>query len=138
MNKYYYLFNGRQIRKGIKLLTLKRDLERGVKHINTRSYMTENLCGVTQFDIRFLEQISKLIWLNGKRAVMDYDPRHSWILRVYTHNGYSFVFNGVSSGYGGEGTRGAYDILKLFGFNDKQCKKVFQRCNLEGFTVVRN
>lgn len=131
--KYYYLGNRRN-RQGIKLVTFLRDLKRGVKHINSQAYMVENYSGITQFDMKFLDIASRYLWLNGKRAVMTFSPRQWWTLTVYTHNGYTFIFKGVSAGYYGEGTRGAHDVLKMFGFNAAQCEKAFKH---ETFTVNR-
>lgn len=134
-NKYYYLYSfSSTSREGIKLKTLKKDLERGVKHINSQAYMTFNTSGITRYDIKFLEQLEKLLFLNGKSAEMIYQ-KNSYKLTVKTHEGYTIVFYGVSGGFYGEGTRGCHDVLKAFGFNEAQCNKPFKH---ENFKVIRN
>lgn len=47
-------------------------------------------------------------FVQAKRAVLSYDQRKHFVLRVYTFSGYELVFSRVSDGYWGEGTRGEF------------------------------
>lgn len=134
---YYDLFVSHrtygQRTKGTRKITLKRDMDRGVKYLNEQAY--HKLCGGTRASLSFFEYVSTLIDVkNVYRATLKQSKRHWVTLRLYTTDGYVINFKGCNGGYMGEGTRGTHDILKACGFNERQCKKAFTD---EEFTVIK-
>jgi hypothetical protein len=130
-NKYYYLDErGRLKYKGVRIVTLRRDLNRGVKFLNEKAYHISY--GATRSSIRFFAYLSSQIDVtNVYRAKLTLSQRHWFTLRLWTTDGYLIMLKGVSGGYFGEGTRGCYDILKACGFNERQCWKAFKEEQFE-------
>lgn len=127
-----YTFSNQVVRKEVNLRNLRHDIKRGVMTLSEDAYC--RFWGVTHTSIAFALALQQVFngTLVGKRAAMKYfEHFNHFILRVKTTSGHEIVFRGVSSGYYGEGPRGAYDILKTFGFNDRQCKVVFEKENFE-------
>jgi hypothetical protein len=104
---------------------LKRDIQRGVTHIKDKNY---NLYanGITKQSLEFFKHIEKYM-SPVKRAILQYDSKNWYRLKLFTITGQTVIFYGCSFGYHGEGSRGSYEILTKVGFSDKQAKKVFDR-----------
>lgn len=133
---YYYLtgIHQSEIRSTVNLAELQRDIQRGVKTLSEHSYC--RYYGVTRTSLAFYLAIRNLLGeelCRAKKAEMMY-RRNSYTMRVTTFSGFTFVFQGLGSGFFGEGPRGTRDLLKSFGFNEKQIQKSFE---VENFTVSR-
>lgn len=133
---YYYMtdysFPPNKVRSLVNLQALSRDIQRGVSTLSEHSYCASY--GVTQTSIAFALAVRQALGqqnYQARRAEMTYSQQHHYTLRIETFSGYTIVFKGVSGGYYGEGSRGAHDILKAFGFDARQCGKVFERANFE-------
>jgi hypothetical protein len=132
-NGFFYLNESLYKPKGIKTVTLKKDVERGVKTLSEWSYADD--WGATRTSLRFFNALKKYIDVTKVfKAEMLYSIKTHYTLRLYTINGHTLIFKGVSSGYIGDGTRGCYDILKACGFSEPQCQKAF---SLESFKVYK-
>lgn len=134
--EYYYLdyYSNTQYWNGFKTKTLQADVQRGVTTLSETAY-TDGY-GSTRGSLCYLLVLFKLFGkqLTGTKAQMTVDKRHNYRFRVETAEGFTLVFEGVSAGYYGEGTRGCHDILKALGFSQKQCNYPFQK---ETFTCSR-
>lgn len=131
---YFYLDDsGANPVGNVNMKLLQHDIQRGVKRLPEYAY-TRNW-GSTRGSMQFMNALRRLINVeNAKRAVLTYSHEHHFVLTIYTTDGYTLVFKGVSGGYTGEGTRGCYDILKVCGFREEQCQKVWKS---ETFTVFK-
>lgn len=132
--EYYYInshvYTPNRIRSLVNLSALADDIERGVTLLTEDAY-TQHY-GVTQTSLAFALAVKRYTGEQvAKRAVMTYSQKHYYTLRLETFNGFTFVFKGVAGGYYGEGSRGAHDILKLFGFDNRQCSVVFEKEKFE-------
>lgn len=131
---YYYspnIFTEARIRSVVNVNALMQDLQRGVTTLSEEAYCrgwgsTQTSLAFAVALIKVLEQAKGQDGVTARRADMTLSDKHHYTLRVTTFSGYDIVFKGVSGGYYGEGTRGAHDILKLFGFNEKQCNRAFE------------
>lgn len=133
---YYYMseysFPPNRIRSFVNLQALAKDLQRGVTTLSEEAYCSSY--GVTQTSIAFALAVRQALGpehFQAKRAEMLYSRQRHYTLRIETFSGFIITFKGVSSGYYGEGSRGAHDILKAFGFDARQCNRVFERENFE-------
>lgn len=121
-------------RNGIKTITLKQDISRGVKHLSEWSY-AENW-GSTRGSLRFINELRKHIDLSAVHtAKLTYSQGKQFTLWLYTREGFTVHLKGVSGGFFGEGTRGCHDVLKVCGFTQAQCDKAFKH---ESFTVKKS
>lgn len=134
--EFFYLNENISSHKGygLRLKTLGRDIERGVRRLSEWAYNPN--WGSTRSSMRFLNALidAGIDIQNAYRAELRHNQKDWYTLFVYTIDGYTLMFKGVSGGYYGEGTRGCYDILKACGFNEKQCQKVWHN---ESFKVVK-
>lgn len=133
---YYYLtgIHNTEIRSTVNIAELQRDIQRGVKTLSEHSYC--RYYGITRTSLAFYLAIRNLLgedMCRVKKVEMVY-RKNSYIMRVTTFSGFTFVFQGLGSGFFGEGPRGTRDLLKAFGFSEKQILKPFE---LENFTVTR-
>lgn len=133
---YYYMseysFPPNRIRSMVNLQALERDLQRGVSTLSEHSYCAG--WGTTQTSIAFAIAVRQALGpqdFKARRAEMLYSKKLHYTLRIETFSGYTIIFKGVSGGFGGEGPRGAHDILKTFGFDERQCSKVFEKETFE-------
>ena len=138
--EYYYYsentFTPARIRSMVNIPLLIEDLKRGVTTLSEDAYCKG--WGSTQTSIAFatvlmgvLGSLSGKEGVTAKHAKMTLTKKHHYTLKIETFSGYTLVFKGVSGGYYGEGSRGAHDVLKLFGFDARQCSRVFERENFE-------
>lgn len=128
----HFISNTKYIK--IKTRTLKKDIERGVKFLSEWSYCEK--WGATPSSLRFLNALKKHINVKSAiKAELVYSQKKHWTLYIYTNEGYTLLFKGVSGGYYGQGTRGCYDILKACGFNERQCQKTWKNGT---FKVLKN
>ena len=130
--KYYYLNSSANqlanARSCFNSARLRYDLERGVTTLNEDAY-TKVGTGATRFSLCFLVILAHFLpseHLKGKKAKITFSNRSHFRLFVETSTGYLFRFDGIGSGYFGEGSRGAYDILRFFGFSHEQAERVFK------------
>ncbi|ALA48002.1 hypothetical protein SUNDANCE_186 [Brevibacillus phage Sundance] len=132
--KYFYLDSSHwEQTQGIKTMTLRNDLNRGVKILTEWSY-TDGW-GSTRNSLRFFNVLRKNIDMNKVYcAKLTYTTLHHYTLSLYHADGYRIILKGVSGGYHGEGTRGCHDVLKACGFNETQCNKAFE---YETFKVMK-
>lgn len=124
--EYYYLQFGRP--QGVNLASLQRDINRGVRQLTESAYTISY--GSTRGSLNFCLAIIQLFGYDKAKALkaqLTFSETHHFKLRVYMVTGHEVVFEGVSGGYWGEGTRGCHDILKVFGFNKKQCSYPFKK-----------
>jgi hypothetical protein len=131
---FYYLGDQHASPVGhVKGRQLAFDIQRGVKRLPEYAYIDS--WGSTQSSMRFMNALRNVINVDlANRAELRYSQRDHFTLMVWTKDGFELVFKGVSGGYHGEGTRGCYDILKVCGFNEAQCQKVWTN---ETFTVIK-
>lgn len=122
--------------RGVRKITLLRDLYRGVKFLNEQAYHTG--WGSTRASLRFFKYLQKHINVTkAYRAKLTLSQKHWYTLKVWTLDGYVMQFKGVSGGYTGEGTRGCYDILKACGFSERQCQQAFREEQFEVRKVLK-
>jgi hypothetical protein len=131
---FYYLNDSHANPVGhVKGRQLALDIQRGVKRLPEYAFVDG--WGSTQGSMRFMNALRKFVNVElAYRAELRYTQRDHFTLVVWTRDGFELVFKGVSGGYHGEGTRGCYDILKVCGFNEAQCQKVWAN---ETFTVIK-
>ncbi len=133
---YFYLTESYSYPKGhVQVRVLANDIQTGVKRLAEYAYCSAY--GVTRTSMRFMNALIHLLGqeaIQGVKAELAYSQKHHFTLTVHTISGFELVFKGVSGGYYGEGTRGCYDILKVCGFNEKQCQRAFEK---ETFTASR-
>lgn len=135
---YFYLHDSVRLNPTgyVKIKSIVSDVERGVKRLSEDAYCPSH--GVTQTSLRFMTALVGLFGiepLRAKTAELRYSKKHHFTLVVETVLGFTIVFKGVSGGYYGEGSRGCYDLLKAFGYSDKQCEQVFHK---ETFRLQRS
>ena len=104
-------------------LVLKNDINRGVTTIKDKNY--HEMGGGTRFSLMFFDKVKHLL-TDTYKAELLFDNKHWYRLRISTKSGLTVSFHGCSFGYGGEGSRGSYQILSNLGFSEKQCRKVFE------------
>lgn len=132
--KFFYLDSSNWVNtEGVKTVTLRNDLNRGVKLLTEWSYV--ECTGITRNSLRFFNVLRKSIDMSKiVRAELTFNQRQWYTLWLYHADGYRIMLKGVSGGYYGEGTRGCHDILKACGFSDAQCDKAFKH---ETFKVMK-
>lgn len=110
--------------------TLMDDLNRGVRRLPDYAYMTNAVS--SHASIQFAMHLKSILGnsFEGKQAEMTY-KNNNYMLKVITRSNHEVVFSGVGAGYFGEGSRTAYDILKLFGFSEEQRQKLWERENFK-------
>lgn len=133
---YYYLtaIHQTEVRSTVNLAELQRDIKRGVKTLSEHSYC--KYYGITRTSLAFYLAIRNLLgeeMCNAKKAEMVY-RKNTYIMRVTTFSGFTIVFQGLGSGFFGEGPRGTRDLLKALGFSEKQMQRPFES---ENFTVSK-
>lgn len=131
--EYYYLEGVKPV--GAHVSELKRDIDRGVKTLKDSAYMISY--GATTSSLSFLLVLSNLVGrqnLVASKAELVHKLAMDWRLHVTLTSGHTLIFTGVSGGYFGEGTRGCHDILKFFGFSQKQCTYPFEK---QKFTCIK-
>jgi hypothetical protein len=117
----------------VKMRQLAYDIQRGVKRLPEDAFVEG--WGSTYASLRFMNALRKFINIeNAHRAELKFNQRNWYTLVIHTRDGFELVFKGVSGGFHGEGPRGCYDILKVCGFNEAQCQKVWTN---ETFTVIK-
>lgn len=132
---YYYLNSHLASPVGqVKTKTIMNDLNRGVTRLTEDAYCKNYGASITS--IRFMIALMNIIGHNGMQGVRAElkTANNRSTLTVKTSSNLTIVFLGVSGGYFGEGSKSCHDILKAFGFNEKQSNKPFERDN---FLVTR-
>lgn len=109
----------------------KYDLQRGVKRLP--DYAFSSAGGASLTSLQFLMVCYNHLELKGVSAKMSY-KNNKYLLEVNLLSGHLLVFTGVGSGYVGEGSRTAYDILKACGFSESQLNNIWNR---ENFRIFR-
>jgi hypothetical protein len=131
---FFYLNDGQSNPVShVKSRLLISDIQRGVKRLSESAFLDQ--WGSTRASMRFMNALRRTIDVTATRAQLKYSQLNHYTLVVYTRSGFELVFKGVSGGYHGEGTRGCYDILKLCGFSETQCQKVWSQ---QTFTVIKS
>lgn len=122
------------INYGMKRLAKRlQKLEKGDRIIDKAFQPYAN--GVTKYSLRVWDEIKKHVDITGFTvAKMEYSVKDHYTFTLTHKDGYKFVFNGVSAGYHGEGSRGTEKILKEIGFAKPE--RVFD-LNNETFTFKR-
>lgn len=115
----------------VNMSSLRYDLQRGVKRLGDYAYCS--MAGTTFGSLKFLESVAHLIPTKGVSAKMEV-VGNVYQLSILLESGHTLVFRGIGSGYFGEGSRGAYDILKFCGFSPTQCNNVWSK---ESFRVYK-
>lgn len=111
--------------RGIKRLTLKRDIARGVKFLNEQAY--SNIWGSTKSSALFCMALRKYIdFETVYRVDLMHSQRHWYTVRLHTTDGYVVQLKGFSFGYYGEGSRGTLAVLQECGFSAKQIHRIFK------------
>lgn len=125
---FFYAQGTAPDRRGFAYLTLKRDLERGVHRLPDYAYMRH--WGSSRASLHFALHLRNILGhlFQGKQATMTY-RNGDYRLSVITVGNLEIVYTGVGSGYFGEGSRTAYDILKLMGFPEKKLEKIWTQEN---------
>lgn len=122
-------------KKGISTLTLKKDIKRGVKHINEESYNKYH--GITTFSVNFIQYVLNECNVgNVSKVEFTKSYKNHYTVKFYTDLGYTIVGKGLSFGYFGEGSRASREILHQLGFSDRQCNKVFKKSD-KSFKVLK-
>lgn len=76
--------------------------------------------GITRYTVEFMREISKVYLVKDCHLVRwSRDDRDECIVTLYFRE-FNLVLRGLEAGYGGEGPRGLYDVLKLCEF-DRYC-----------------
>lgn len=115
-------------------LLIEDELLRGATEIKDKE-LDPRCDGVTMYSIQFWKVLKDLIDIDDIiRADMLFDEKEWHRLVLIDRYGRRFYFYGVSSGYGGEGPRGAAKILSEAGFNDQDIKLVYEE---EEFTIYK-
>lgn len=130
-SKYYSLDDSySKRRKGVRVLTLKADLQRGVKRLPEYAYSKQ--WGSTSGSLRFFNVLMKYIDVTKvNRAKLKHSLPHHFTMELYHPEGFTIVLKGVSGGYFGEGSRGCHDVLLACGFNQVQANKAFSHEQFE-------
>jgi hypothetical protein len=112
----------------VKKGTLQKDIARGVKFLNEAAY--SNIVGATKSSLLFYLEVKKCIDLSQVyRVELENSTRHWYSLKLYTRDGYTVLFKGLSFGFYGEGSRGTVAVLNDLGFGRKQIKRIFEDGN---------
>lgn len=93
-----------------------------------------NVGGITRFSLQFWDRIKHRI--NVTHAKMTHNSRDWFRLYLLTDNDVIIEFTGCSSGYHGEGPRGAYQILTEAGFSKEEAEIVF-KIGVEEFYMAK-
>ena len=120
----------------IKTRTLKKDIERGVKHLSEHSY--SNLYGATRSSLEFVREAFK----QDIGEAIKVDARHTkknwYTVSISTSKGYTVQVKGFSFGYYGEGSRGLFEALEMLGFTRNLAQKCYgKREDFTGFKMYK-
>lgn len=120
----------------IKTKTLKKDIERGVKHLSEHSY--SNLYGATRSSIEFVEKAFTHDIGQPVKVIASHTRKHWYTVAIHTSKGYTVQVKGFSFGHYSEGSRGLFGTLEALGFTKDLAEKCYsKREDYTGFSITR-
>lgn len=118
----------------VKKITLSRDIKNGITVLEEKSY--SDMYGTTKASLLFYLELKKHINMdNIYSAHFRQSENGNYNVILYSKDGYTIMFNGLSFGYYGEGSRGSMDILKDIGFTAEKVEQVATKQS--NFTLYR-